>query len=283
MRRHVLARGNAAAALAAAGVVLAVLSVAGCSGQTAISQASVESCVQFGTTAIRHQVTVTSLPPACRGLTAAQIDLAVGTALRSAGSGVHDKARRRTLIVKASHFLEHMFVAVPTQRSEPQVSAKPAGWISTATLGLTALCSLLITVALGVRMMARWILRRPARPAPAGRLRRPPALNFAHLGLASTSLLIWIAYLATGLTGLAWTATALLTLVMGLGMTLIFLPSASPADSSTAQALRAATVPDPGRDNSPHGRNPPVFTAGAHIIFAAATFLFAFLTAISIS
>jgi hypothetical protein len=217
----------------------------------------VESCVQFGITAIRNQVTVTSLPPACRGLTGAQIDFAAGTALRSAGAGVRGKALRRERIVKASHFLEHMFVAVPAQRREPQVAAPATGWISGTTLGWTALCTWLITIVLGLGMMARWILRSRARHAPGSRLRRPPALNFAHLGLASASLLTWIAYLATGLTGLAWTACALLPLVIGLGMTLVFLPP-------------------------PASRRFPVFTTGAHVIFAVATILFAVLTAVGI-
>ena len=57
------------------------------------------------------------------------------------------------------------------------------------------------------------------------------------------------------LTGLAWTATALLTVVIGLGMTLVFfLPSQS--------------------------RHPSVVVTGAHIIFAPTTFLFVFLAAI---
>ena len=104
-------------------------------------------------------------------------------------------------------------------------------------------------------MMARWVLRSRARHAPDSRFRRPQALNVAHLGLRGAGLLIWIAYLATGLTGLAWTATALLTVVIGLGMTLVFfLPSAK--------------------------RHPSVAVTGAHIVFATATFLFVFLTAI---
>jgi hypothetical protein len=215
----------------------------------------VESCVQFGVAAIRHHVTVTSLPPACRGLTGTQVDFAAGIALRSAGAGVRGKAQRRARIVKASHFLEHMFVAVPAPRREPQAPAPATGWISRTTLGWTALCTWLITIALGLGMMARWILRSRARYAPGSRLRRPPALNFAHLGLASASLLIWIAYLATGLTGLAWAASALLPLVIGLGMTLVFLPPSA-------------------------SRRSPVFTTGAHVIFAVATILFAVLTAI---
>ena len=102
--------------------------------------------------------------------------------------------------------------------------------------------------------------------------------------VSSPSLLTWIVYLATGVIGLAWTASALLPLVARLGMTLVFLqPSVSPADSEAAQALRAATAPDPARGYSSRGRRPPVVTVGAHVIFATATILFALLTAIGIS
>jgi manganese efflux pump family protein len=250
------ARGNpVAAALAVAGLALAVLGAAGCSRQPDAPQASVTSCVQFGVAAIRNHVTVTALPPACQGLTPTQIDSAAGTALRSAAAGAQTKALRRARIAAASHFLEHMVVAVPAQRGEPEVSAPAAGWISRTALGVAALCAWLVTVALGLAMMARWVLRSRTRHAPGSRFRRPPALNLAHLGLAGAGLLIWIAYLATGLTGLAWTATALLTVVIGLGMTLVFfLPSQS--------------------------RRPSVVVTGAHIIVATTTFLFVFLTAI---
>jgi manganese efflux pump family protein len=242
-----------AAALATAGLVLAVFGAAGCSIQPATSQPSVEACTQFAIAAIRNHVTVTALPAACRGLTPAQIDSAASTALRSADDGVRNKALKRQRIVAASRFIGHMFIAVPAQRSEPLASSPAAGWISRTALGVTALCAWLVTVALGLGMMLRWVL--PSRHAPGSPFRRPPALNLAHLGLAGAGLLIWIAYLATGLTGLAWTATALLTVVIGLGMTLVFfLPSQS--------------------------RHPSVAVTGAHIVFATTTFLFVFLTAI---
>jgi hypothetical protein len=249
-------RGNpVAVALAMAALVLAVFGAAGCSAQPDTPQPSVEACTQFASAAIRNHVTVTTLPAACRGLTPAQIDSAAGTALRSAGAGVRTKAARRARIAAASHFLEHMFVAVPAQRSEPQASPPAAGGISRTALSLAALGAWLVTVALGLGMMLRWVLRSRARYAPGSRFRRPPALNLAHLGLAAAGLLIWIVYLATGLTGLAWTSTALLTVVIGLGMTLVFfLPS--------------------------QNRHPSVAVTGAHIVFATATFLFVFLTAI---
>ena len=242
-------------ALAAAALVLAVLGTAGCSSSSGTPQPSVESCVQSGISAIRNHVTVTAPPAACRGLTPAQIDSAAETALHSADDGVRNKALKRQRIVAASQYLKGMFVPVPAQRSQPQASSPVGGWISRTALGLAALCAWLVTVALGLAMMVRWVLRSRSRHAPGSRFRRPPALNFAHLGLAGAGLLIWIAYLATGLTGLAWTATALLTVVIGLGMTLVFfLPSQS--------------------------RRPSAVVAGAHIVFAIATFLFVFLAAI---
>jgi hypothetical protein len=274
-------RNPAATVILAAGLVLAALAAAGCSGQPETPRASVESCIQFGVAAIRHHVTATSLPPACRGLTRAQVNFAVGSALHSVAIGAGGKVRQRERIAQVSHFLEHLAAAVPPQRSEPQLPPPAVRSASRATLGLIALGAWLITVALGLWMMTRWILRSRARHRPAGRLRRPPALNLAHLGLAGTSLLTWIAYLVTGMIGLAWTACALLPLVTGLGMTLVFLPSsASPAHSATAQPSPIARASDPARGDSPGGPRRPAFTVGAHIVFATATILFAVLTVI---
>ena len=243
------------AALFLAALLPAALGLAGCSSQPDVPHASVESCVRFGVAAIRNHVTVGALPPACRGLTPAQIDFAADTALRSAAAGVRDKANQRERIAAASRYLERLFVAVPAQRREPQASGPAADWIGGTALGVAALCAWLVTVALGLAMMARWVLRSRSRYAPGGRFRRPPTLNAAHLALAGAGLLSWIGYLATGLTGLAWTATALLTLVIGLGMTLVFfLPS--------------------------QRRRPSVVVIGAHIVVATATFLFVFLAAI---
>ncbi len=253
------ARGNrAAASFAMAGLVLAAIGVAGCTSQPGTAQASVGSCAQFAESAIRQHVTVTALPPACKGLTAAQVNAAAGTALRSAGSGVPGKALRRERIVAASHYLAHMFVAVPPaggERALPAASA--AGWVSRTTWGLIALGSWLVTVALGLGLMARRMPRgRGGRSRGLRRLRRSPALNLAHLGLAVLSLLAWIVYLTTAVTGVAWAAAGLLPLVAGLGMALLFLLYAG------------------------QGRRAPVLIVGAHVVFAIATILFAVLAAI---
>jgi hypothetical protein len=280
MRRRVPGRGHrAATALLAAGLALAALA-AGCSRQPATEGASVETCTQFGVAAIRHHVTVTTLPPACRGLTRAEINFAVGSALRLAAGGAGGRERARHRVAAASQFLERLVTTIPPQPSRPQPPTPATGQASPATLGLVALGTWLVTLALGLSMMARWILLR--RP-PQARLRRPPAVNAAHLGLASTGLLIWIIYLATHVTGLAWAACALLLPVAGLGMLLVFLPpSLRPAEGPAAPAPPAGTAGDAVQGGSPRSPRPPVFAVAAHIAFATATILFAVLTAIGV-
>jgi hypothetical protein len=245
-----------------AGLVLAVLCAAGCSSQPAASQSSVATCTQFGESAIRQHVTVTALPPACRGLTAAQVDQAASIALRSAGNGVSGKALKRARIAAASHYLAGMFVPVPARSGAPPLPAGAAGWLSKTAWGLLALGSWLATVALGLGLMLRG---RRARPPGIRRLRRPPALNLAHLGLAGVSLLAWVVYLATAVTGVAWAAAGLLPLVAGLGMALLFL----------SYVAAPAAAHDEAR-----GKRPPVVIIGAHVVFATTTILFAVLAAI---
>jgi hypothetical protein len=278
--------GHAAVAVVIAGVALVSLAAAACSRQPATSRASVQSCTQFGIDAIRHRVTVTVLPPACQGLTRAQVNFAVAGALHSAAPGAGGKARERARIAEASRFLQHLVTAVPAQPHEPQAPAPAARRPGRTALGLVALCTWLITVGLGLRMgrrmISRWITGGRRRRAPADRSRHPPALNLAHFSLASTGLLTWIAYLISDVTGVAWAACALLLPVVGLGMALVFLsPAASPAGSeSTVQAAPGGTPGAPAHGDQQRVRRPPVLTVGAHIVFATATVLFAFLTAV---
>jgi hypothetical protein len=280
----VTGRGHlAGTVLLAAGLALAVLA-AGCSRQPATGRASVGSCTQFGIAAIRHHVTVTTLPPACRGLTRAQVNFAVGSALRSVAGGIRGKARQRKRVGAASRYLEHLVATVPPQRSQQPVPTVAAKQASPVTLGRFALGTWLIALAIGLWMMSRWILRRRLPHTRAGRLRRPPALNAAHLALASTGLVIWIIYLATHVTGLAWAAAALLLPVAGLGMGLVFVPpSVSPADSATAQPLPAGPAEDRTGGISSRSRGRPVFVVAAHIAFAVATILLAVLSAVGVS
>jgi manganese efflux pump family protein len=251
--------------------------LAGCSSQPTATSGSVTSCFQYAARAIQRHVTVTVVPPACQGLSQVEVNVAVGRALQAAAAGVRGKVGQRELIARNIPYVAALIHAVPAS-SQPALTApqspgqtavaasqsRPPSW---AALSLATLITLLITVGLGVSMMARWIIRarRPGTPPRRG---RGPVLNFTHFGLALTGLLTWISYLATGLTGLAWAACGLLLAVASLGMALVFLP---PASTTLTARL--------GDDPPPVGR-PPVPVIAAHITAACVTILLATLAAI---
>jgi len=306
--------GRAVRASAVAGAVLAGLLAAGCARAPAGPQrASVESCTQFGISAIEHHVTVRSLPAACRGLTRAQVNFAVGHAIDAMAATVHGKARLRARARDLSPLLAHLVTTVPAQRSEP-VPAAPRR-ASGPALGLLALISWLITVGLGTWMVVRWIARGGLRRAHFGQSVLPPSVTLAHLGLATAGLLAWIAYLTTGLAGLAWVACVFLLPVAGLGMALLLWaperPATTAATATTVPATTAATaVPAtaaaavspaaaaavPAAQAVPVGagaaaapvslgppplaRHPPALIVACHGVFAVTTILLALLAAV---
>jgi hypothetical protein len=308
-------RGRASRACAVAGAVLTGLLAAGCGhGPAAPQRASVESCTLFGINAIKHHVTVTSLPTACRGLTRAQVNFAVGHAIDAMAATVHGKARLRARARDLSPLLAHLVTTVPAQRSQP-VPAPAARQASGPALARLTLISWLITVGLGTWMMVRWIARGGLRRADLGRAVLPPSVTLAHFGLAVAGLLAWIAYLATGLAGLAWVACVLLLPVAGLGMALVFWApehpvaaaaapaTAVPAAAATAVSAAAATAVSaaaattaPAAQAAPAGadgtaapvspgspplaQHPPALIVAAHGAFAVTTILFALLAAV---
>jgi hypothetical protein len=219
--------------------------VAACSSQSAVSQGSVSSCVQFGVAAIRHHVTVTAVPAACQGLSQLELNVALDRALQAAAAGLRGKARRRQLIARDSLYLVGLIKAVPAP-SQPAVAAPPSRPPSRAALSLAALVAWVITAGLGVSMMARWITRWIARTRRHGTQPgrgRAPALNLTHFGLALTGLLVWISYVATGVTALAWVGCGLLLAVASLGMALVFRAPAPSPVTSLAPAGPAARAP----------------------------------------
>jgi hypothetical protein len=252
-------RGGAAT-LAVAGAVLAGLA-AGCSSQPAVTPGSASSCFQFALGAIHRHVVVTGMPAACQGLTQLSVNVAVNRALRDAAAGARGKVRQRELIARESVYVAGLIHPV-TSPGQPATAAPPSHLPSRSALAVAALVAWLLTAGLGVSMMARW-LRRARRQGPQQGHRRP-VRNFAHLGLALSGLLVWISYLATGVTALAWVACGVLVAVTGLGMTLVFLP---PASAEPAEG-----------DPAPGGR-PPVPVIAAHITAAAVTLLLAALAA----
>jgi hypothetical protein len=265
---------------------------------------SATSCTAFALAAVRRHVTVRSMPAACQGLGRAEVNAAVGRALRGAVAGVRGKTHQRQRIARDSRYLVGLVRAASAPGGPPAGTAPLSGPASRAALSLGALAAWLVTVGLGLSMLARGVTRagwhragpRRGQPAPA----RNPALNLAHLGLALASLLIWIGYLATGVTGLAWAGCALLLPVAGLGMALVFrTPDRPPAGQAVASGVAAGTGAG-GTGPAPAAARPPgpaaaataaglgrgaatgagALTVAAHITAASLTILLAVLAAV---
>jgi hypothetical protein len=247
-------------------VMVLVGVMAGCSSPPAVREGSVTACFQFAARAIQRHVTVTAVPAACQGLSPGEVNVAVDRALHAAAAGLRGKDAQRELIAHNSRYVAYLTRAVPAS-SPPAVTTQPSRLPSHTALSLAALISWLVTVGLGVSMMARWITRI-LRPGPRPRRERVPVLNFTHFGLALTGLLAWISYLATGLAALAWAGCGLLLAAASLGMTLVFLAPAAPA---------GATGPP---DDPPRAGRPPIVIIAAHITAACITILLATLAAI---
>ena len=116
----------------------------------------------------------------------------------------------------------------------------------------------------GGRVLSADGLARGPRQAPS---RGPdqgsrPTKGFiiGHFGLALTGLCIWIGFLGTGVTALAWVAVGLVILIAGLGM-----------------GVLAADLPEPGATR--RGRL-PVTVIAVHGTLATATILLVLLAAV---
>jgi hypothetical protein len=101
------------------------------------------------------------------------------------------------------------------------------------TLAFAALITWLFDAASGGYMLRTWIARGGLRRQRASD-RLAPRVVFGHFGMASTGLLIWVAYLATRWIVLAWLAVGLLMLVIGLGISTVTVWTPFPAHRADA-------------------------------------------------
>ncbi len=86
-------------------------------------------------------------------------------------------------------------------------------------MAVIALITWLVTAAGGLVMLGIWMARGGHRPDSGTRL--APGLVFAHFGLAAGGLLVWIVYVVTDSTPLAWVAFGMLLAVVTLGLTMV--------------------------------------------------------------
>ena len=141
---------------------------------------------------------------------------------------------------------------------------------------IAALITWVITAGIGSFMLARWISHGGLRAGDNRATHFPPARVFTHFLLAAGGLVVWIVYLVTDNSLLAWVAFADLVLVALLGGLLVVRWT---KDGRTA--MRAGRRSDTAEVDlaEQHIPRPPVVLHG---IFAVSTVVLVLLSALGI-
>ncbi len=261
--------------VASAGVLAALLLVGCSSAATTPPGPSAQSCYAFGVRALERHVTVTAVPAACAGLSPATVNLAVSRAVREV-AGPRPKAAERRLAEREGARLAYLIRTVPPARPA-RPAAPPAGPGSQVPLSVAALVAWLVTAAAGSYLLAGWLrhagwrrLLMPGRDRARARGRTggargrtggmPPLIILGHFGLAVTGLGLWIAFMASDLRVLAWTAAGLLLPTAGLGMATLVTALPEPAEPESA--LPESALPESAR-LSQRGRTPDGWLRGS--------------------
>jgi hypothetical protein len=267
------ARGRIGVSCALLGALMAVLLAGGCSaGPVTSYRASEQTCYDLAVLALQRHVTLSARPPACVGLSPAQVNLAVARAIRDV-TGPWPKAIARHLAYQDRTYLARLVTVVPpappaASPAGPQAPA-PARPSPDLPLDLAALAAWVLTAAAGVYLLAGWLVAWLARLLGRRRRRRADAataFTVSHFGLALTGLGVWIGFVATDLAALAWVALGMVVLIAGLGM-----------------GVLSAALPGPARPGASPGASRariPVIVVAAHGMFATLTILLVLLAAI---
>jgi len=241
-------------AAAIAGAVLTAFLAAGCGAPSPAAQpGTVQACADYGVRAIEHHVTVTWMPAACRGLSKAQVNQAVGKAVYLVAGGRHKAVWRRQAYLAGARLA---YLTSPPQRTASSRSRgsaipgspAPAGRGSDVALGFASLGAWLLAAGSGSYMLGVWISHGGIRRLLTGGPRLQPVVIVGHVTLAAAGLMVWIVYLTTDEAALAWTAVGLLLPVAGLGMALVTLGSsgehvgAGVGSAGVVGAVTAGTV-----------------------------------------
>jgi hypothetical protein len=289
----------ATAVLLATGVLVAACGAGGAPAHVEPGRAgSVPACTATAVRALEQHATLTNLPGPCRGLSRAQLNLALGRAIYEvAGAGQHKAAwRRRAAAAEARLARRIKSVPQPAVRLRPVPPPAPPAPAGRWGTGLATLAAWLLTMGIGAFMLVPWIRRRGLHPRGTPGRRPGPVVPLGHAGTAVAALLVWIAYLVTGWTSLGWLAVSLLLAVIGLGMATLTLwtaqASPSPGPVALAPVAPASMTPGPGAPGPvpPDGASAPprrargdlrIIVPVAHGLAASATILLALLTVVT--
>jgi hypothetical protein len=242
----------------------------------------VQTCYAFAVQAVQRHITVITMPRDCAGLSHEEIDQALARAIRTvAGLGPKVLARRRAY--QDSRYLARLFRTVPPPLAAPApLAGPPARHAPGTALRLAALGAWVVTAAAGSYLLVGWLARgglRGRRTQVAG---RPPVIVMSHAAVAVAGLGLWLAFVASAVSALAWIAAGLILPAAGLGMATLVatLPGpavgAGPASPGPPQAQKAGTA-------SRIGGQMPVIVIALHGVLATATLLLVLLAAIGTS
>src|SRR5437764_2117255 len=113
-----------------------------------------------------------------------------------------------------------------------------------------ALITWVLTAGGGFVLLAIWLKNGGMAQQERGRIR--PALILSHFGLAATGLVLWIIYVATDSSTLAWIAFALLLVVAALGFTMFSLWYRQRAETGGAVTQAVTPTSGPARPAEQH-------------------------------
>jgi hypothetical protein len=158
-------------------------------------------------------------------------------------------------------------------------------------MSIAALITWIITAGFGFFMLIRWATRGGVRKVEGSATHLPPYRVFTHFGLAAAGLIVWIIYVITDSTLLAWIAFADLIVIAILGVLMVrqwakdgraaMAAASQPAAGGTA----AGGTPAGGTANSgvdlaeQHIPRAPVVLHG---IFAVSTVILVLLAALEV-
>ena len=137
-------------------------------------------------------------------------------------------------------------------------------------MDIAALIAWVITALGGFVLLGTWIQHGGLRQQQPGGSRLPAPVVFGHFLLAAAGLVVWIIYVVTDTTALAWVAFVLLVVIALLGFTMFtrWLPVRRGAAAAGGEV--------------PAEKHLPVPVVGAHGVFAVATVVLVLLTALGV-
>ena len=157
-------------------------------------------------------------------------------------------------------------------------------------MSIAALITWIVTAGFGFFMLIRWATRGGVKKVDGAGTHLPPVRVFTHFGLAAAGLIIWIIYLLTDSTILAWIAVVDLVIIAIIGVVMVR------QWAKDGRAAMAAAAGGPGGANEgtvearrvdagtvdlaeQHIPRPPVVLHG---IFAVSTLILVLLTALGV-